>query len=477
MLVEDDNNLREIYAARLAADGHEIVAAKDGEEALAMAVKEKPDLIIADIMMPRISGFDMLDILRNAPETKDTKVIMMTALSQAEDKARADQLGADRYLVKSQVTLEDVVQSVRDVLHGNQSAIVDSDGTHLPSAPPLPRGTSTTPIPPTGSDDNTTSSDDDDTDTTDPSSIPPSDQPKPDGSSTPPVSSPGAPDDTTNDDTDDPAPPAFQPQPKSNLSGSNTKRIDVVNNQPVSRPPTLVIPTQTDNNSPKPATPPLSDPSLPIRNTNGNQPIVGPTLAQALAEEEAAVKEKINKFVDSLDAPKASSNADLSEEVTAEGEAALVDNGPQKTTGKAAEPMRSDLPTLEEEPDETQAAMTPQTDGAITADSDNIDEPSGAATPPPSSVEVAPASTAESDELVTAPIVIKTKPVGSKRGGQHKKVIEPLNDPRKGPDLQALLAKEESRNPSPPLTANTVVAPRKGQPTDPVDIDHSSIAI
>lgn len=121
MLVEDDNNLREIYEARLLAEGYEIVSAKDGEEALALAVKERPDLIISDVMMPKISGFDMLDILRSTPETKDTKVIMMTALSQAEDKARADKLGADRYLVKSQVTLEDVAKVAREVLQGESS--------------------------------------------------------------------------------------------------------------------------------------------------------------------------------------------------------------------------------------------------------------------------------------------------------------------------------------------------------------------
>jgi CheY-like chemotaxis protein len=122
MLVEDDNNLREIYEARLLAEGYEIVAAKDGEEALALAVKEKPDLIISDVMMPKISGFDMLDILRTTPETKNTKVIMMTALSQAEDKARADKLGADRYLVKSQVTLEDVAKVAKEVLDGTPPA-------------------------------------------------------------------------------------------------------------------------------------------------------------------------------------------------------------------------------------------------------------------------------------------------------------------------------------------------------------------
>src|SRR5260221_154519 len=129
MLVEDDNNLREIYEARLLAEGYEIVSAKDGEEALAMAVKEKPDLIISDVMMPKISGFDMLDILRSTPETKNTKVIMMTALSQTEDKIRADKLGADRYLVKSQVTLEDVAKVAREVLSGEDAPSETSAST------------------------------------------------------------------------------------------------------------------------------------------------------------------------------------------------------------------------------------------------------------------------------------------------------------------------------------------------------------
>ena len=116
LLVEDDNNLREIYGERLLAEGYVIVSARDGEEALSVAITEKPDLIISDVMMPKISGFDMLDILRQTPETKDVKIIMMTALSQAEDKARADMLGANKYLVKSQVTLEDVARVVHDIL-------------------------------------------------------------------------------------------------------------------------------------------------------------------------------------------------------------------------------------------------------------------------------------------------------------------------------------------------------------------------
>ncbi len=152
MLVEDDNNLREIYGARLLAEGYEIVSAKDGEEALAMAVKEKPDLIISDIMMPKISGFDMLDILRSTPETKNTKVIMMTALNQAEDKTRADKLGADRYLVKSQVTLEDVAKAAREVLEADASTATSTPTPVTTQAPTTTPATpavapSTTPVP------------------------------------------------------------------------------------------------------------------------------------------------------------------------------------------------------------------------------------------------------------------------------------------------------------------------------------------
>jgi CheY-like chemotaxis protein len=122
LLVEDDNNLREIYEARLMAEGYEIVSAADGESALVVAKKEKPDLIIADVMMPRISGFEMLDIIRNTEGLKQVRVIMLTALGQAEDKARADTLGADKYLVKSQVTLEDIVKAASELLGGASAA-------------------------------------------------------------------------------------------------------------------------------------------------------------------------------------------------------------------------------------------------------------------------------------------------------------------------------------------------------------------
>ncbi|MBR2803485.1 response regulator [Candidatus Saccharibacteria bacterium] len=131
MVVEDDAALREIYSIRIAAEGYAVVSAGDGEEALAVAVREKPDLILSDIMMPKISGFDMLDILRSTPETAKIKVIMMTALSGDDQRARGERLGANRYLVKSQVGIEDVVNAIHEEL-GDRSA---AKAASVPAAP------------------------------------------------------------------------------------------------------------------------------------------------------------------------------------------------------------------------------------------------------------------------------------------------------------------------------------------------------
>ena len=121
LIVEDDISLREIYSIRITAEGYEVVTAGDGEEALAVAVREKPDLILSDVMMPKISGFDMLDILRHTPETASIKVVMMTALSSEDQRRRGEQLGADRYLVKSQVGIEDVVNTIHELLNDRQA--------------------------------------------------------------------------------------------------------------------------------------------------------------------------------------------------------------------------------------------------------------------------------------------------------------------------------------------------------------------
>ncbi len=159
LLVEDDISLRDVYYARLQAEGYDLAVASNGEEALAMAVKERPDLIILDVMMPRISGFDVLDIIRTTPEIAHTRVIMMTALGSPEDRERGEKLGVDKYLVKSQVTLEDVVATIKKVLEspapttgepvvGSKEAAPaktdDTPNTDTPAAP-APEQTQTPP--------------------------------------------------------------------------------------------------------------------------------------------------------------------------------------------------------------------------------------------------------------------------------------------------------------------------------------------
>lgn len=138
MVVEDDAGLREIYSIRITAEGYEVVSAGDGEEALAVAVREKPDLILSDVMMPKISGFDMLDILRNTPETAKIKVIMMTALSSDEQRTRGEHLGADRYLVKSQVGIEDVVNAIHEVLGDKPAAPATPAAPAVSATPAMP---------------------------------------------------------------------------------------------------------------------------------------------------------------------------------------------------------------------------------------------------------------------------------------------------------------------------------------------------
>lgn len=141
MVVEDDAALREIYSIRITAEGYEVVSAGDGEEALAMAVREKPTLILSDVMMPKISGFDMLDILRATPETASIKVVMMTALSSDDQRQRGERLGADRYLVKSQVGIEDVVNAIHEVL-GDRTPTAATPAAPAPSQATAPAATS-----------------------------------------------------------------------------------------------------------------------------------------------------------------------------------------------------------------------------------------------------------------------------------------------------------------------------------------------
>ena len=95
------------------AEGFDVRRVANGEDALTSALNYHPDLVLLDVMMPKVRGFDVLDILRNTPETTNLKIIMLTALSQESDKQRAQTLGVDDYLVKSQVVIADVIERIK----------------------------------------------------------------------------------------------------------------------------------------------------------------------------------------------------------------------------------------------------------------------------------------------------------------------------------------------------------------------------
>lgn len=113
LLVEDDEGLAQVYIARLEAEGFEVKRVPNGEDALAAAIEFRPNVILLDIMMPKVSGFDVLDIIRNTSELANAKIIMLTALSQESDRKKAEEMGADDFLVKSQVVIADVVERVK----------------------------------------------------------------------------------------------------------------------------------------------------------------------------------------------------------------------------------------------------------------------------------------------------------------------------------------------------------------------------
>lgn len=120
LIVEDDVALRNVYEMRLKIEGYDIIVSGDGEEGLSLAVKEKPDLVLLDLMMPKISGMDVLDILKSTPETKKIPVLILTALTQDSVKTKGYVFGADDFMVKSESKLEEIVGKVKSLLKDNK---------------------------------------------------------------------------------------------------------------------------------------------------------------------------------------------------------------------------------------------------------------------------------------------------------------------------------------------------------------------
>lgn len=116
LLIEDDPFLIDIYSTKLEADGFEIEVAKNGEEALTKLKEKKPDLVVLDIVLPRLDGWEVLAKIKEDPERKDLKVILLSNLGQKEEVEKGLALGAIRYLIKAHHTPTEVVEEIKKCL-------------------------------------------------------------------------------------------------------------------------------------------------------------------------------------------------------------------------------------------------------------------------------------------------------------------------------------------------------------------------
>lgn len=117
LIVDDDAFLASIYATKLDIEGFEVVSARDGEEGYKAAMKEKPDLILLDVLMPKLDGFETLKKLKSDPDTKAIPVIMLTNLGQKEDIEKGMQEGAADYLIKAHFVPAEAVEKIKKVLN------------------------------------------------------------------------------------------------------------------------------------------------------------------------------------------------------------------------------------------------------------------------------------------------------------------------------------------------------------------------
>lgn len=116
LMIEEDRFLRKIYRNKLSRADLEFIEATNGIEGLNKVISEKPNLVLLDIILPRKNGFDVLIEMKMNPKTRDIPVIILSNLGQEADIERGLALGAQDYLVKTDVSLTEVVQKVKETL-------------------------------------------------------------------------------------------------------------------------------------------------------------------------------------------------------------------------------------------------------------------------------------------------------------------------------------------------------------------------
>jgi DNA-binding response OmpR family regulator len=116
LLVEDEPMLSNLLKQRLEKEGIQVTAAHDGEEAVKLLKQDKPDLILLDIILPKMSGFEVLEEMKGDPTVQSAPVVVVSNLGQDSDVEKAQKFGAVGYFVKAQMSIEDLVSKVKEFL-------------------------------------------------------------------------------------------------------------------------------------------------------------------------------------------------------------------------------------------------------------------------------------------------------------------------------------------------------------------------
>jgi CheY-like chemotaxis protein len=116
MIIEDDEFLSSLIKTRLEKINYKVLQAFDGEEALELLKKNKPDLILLDIIMPKLSGFEVLEAISMDPELGKAPIVILSNLAQEGDIEKARRLGASEFFVKVRISVDDLVKKVNSIL-------------------------------------------------------------------------------------------------------------------------------------------------------------------------------------------------------------------------------------------------------------------------------------------------------------------------------------------------------------------------
>jgi CheY-like chemotaxis protein len=117
LIADDDEMIRNLYSTAFTKEGVQVITAENGLECVELALEHHPDAILTDIMMPKLSGHDAIEMIRRDDWGKNAKVVYLTNLSDAENVVYAVEKGTEKYIVKANTDVKEVINIVRAAMH------------------------------------------------------------------------------------------------------------------------------------------------------------------------------------------------------------------------------------------------------------------------------------------------------------------------------------------------------------------------